>query len=42
MATITLPKSMDDVEATKEFPVAPADTYEFEVKSAKVGKITGR
>lgn len=35
--SIVLPKSMDDVEATKDFPVAPPETYEFEIKSAKQG-----
>ena len=34
---IVLPKSMDEVEATRDFPVAPADTYELEIKSAKQG-----
>jgi len=35
---ISLPKNLSDVEASKEFPVAPADTYELEVKKATVGK----
>jgi len=36
--SIVLPKSMADVEASREFPVAPAGEYELEIKSAKVGK----
>lgn len=38
MAQVTLPKSMDDVEATREFKVAPAGEYEFEVKKAEMTK----
>ena len=34
---ITLPKSMADVEATREFPIAPAGEYEFEIKKATQG-----
>jgi len=34
---ISLPKSMADVEADKIFPVAPADTYELEIKTVKQG-----
>lgn len=38
MAMITLPKNIADVEVSKEFPVAPADTYTLEVKKVTVGK----
>ena len=39
---ITLPKSMDDVQASREFKVAPAGTYEFEIKSAVKGVVRTR
>ena len=34
---VTLPKSLEDVNANQEFKVAPPGTYELEVKTAKQG-----